>query len=51
MRTITLYSKPDCHLCEDALKVLQEVCAEMLAETGMRAKGERLPASVARAWR
>ncbi len=34
MRTLTLYTKPDCHLCEDALKTLREVLAELLAETG-----------------
>jgi glutaredoxin len=44
--TLTLYTKPDCHLCDEALKTLREVCAELLAETGMRAGGECLPASV-----
>ncbi len=29
MRTVTLYSKPDCHLCEDALKALREVRDEL----------------------
>ncbi len=23
MRTVTVYSKPDCHLCEDAITVLE----------------------------
>lgn len=29
MRTVTLYSKPGCHLCEDALAVLERVRAEL----------------------
>jgi glutaredoxin len=29
VRTVTLYSKPDCHLCEDALQKLREVRAEL----------------------
>jgi glutaredoxin len=27
--TLTLYTKPDCHLCDEALKTLREVCAEL----------------------
>ena len=52
MTVLTLYTKPDCHLCEEALKTLHAVCAELLAETGMLAErgmlagGECLPASV-----
>lgn len=26
---VTLYSKPDCHLCEDARAVIEQVCAEL----------------------
>jgi glutaredoxin len=29
MRTLTLYSKPDCHLCEQALTVLLRVRGEL----------------------
>jgi glutaredoxin len=29
VRTVTLYSKPDCHLCEDALTVLERVRSEL----------------------
>ncbi|HEX5851509.1 MAG TPA: glutaredoxin family protein [Solirubrobacteraceae bacterium] len=25
MRTVTVYSKPDCHLCEDAIAVLEDM--------------------------
>jgi glutaredoxin len=32
MRTLTLYSKPDCHLCEDALAVLLHVRSELAFE-------------------
>jgi glutaredoxin len=46
MRVLTLYTSPGCHLCEQALRTLREVCAEALAETGTRAEGECLPASV-----
>jgi glutaredoxin len=47
VRVLTLYTKPDCHLCEEALRTLREVCAELLlAEPGMRAVGECQPASV-----
>jgi glutaredoxin len=26
---VTLYSRPGCHLCEDALAVIERVCAEL----------------------
>jgi glutaredoxin len=26
---VTLYSRPGCHLCEDARAVVEEVCAEL----------------------
>lgn len=26
---VTLYSKPGCHLCDDARRVVAEVCAEL----------------------
>jgi glutaredoxin len=26
---VTLYSRPDCHLCDDARKLIGQVCAEM----------------------
>jgi hypothetical protein len=29
VRTITLYSKPDCHLCEDAQDVLRRLRSEL----------------------
>jgi glutaredoxin len=29
MRVITVYSKPDCHLCEDALELLRELQGEL----------------------
>jgi glutaredoxin len=29
MRTVTLYTKPDCHLCEQALQALREVRSEL----------------------
>ena len=32
MRVITLYSKPDCHLCDDALAVLQALQGELSFE-------------------
>lgn len=32
MRTLTLYSKPDCHLCEDALSALQALQADVAFE-------------------
>jgi glutaredoxin len=46
-RTVTLYTSPGCHLCEEAERTLREVLAEtgMLAETG-RAEGPCRPASV-----
>jgi glutaredoxin len=28
MKTVTLYGKPDCHLCDDALAVLERLRAE-----------------------
>jgi glutaredoxin len=28
MRTVTLYGKPDCHLCDDALAALERLRAE-----------------------
>jgi glutaredoxin len=36
MRTLTLYTKPDCHLCEDALKTLNEIRAELPFELRVR---------------
>jgi glutaredoxin len=27
-RVVTLVGKPDCHLCEDAQRVVEKVCAE-----------------------
>ncbi len=36
MSTVTLYTKPDCHLCEDALKTLREVGAELSFELAVR---------------
>ncbi len=50
---VTLYSKPGCHLCDDARKVIEQVCAE--ADTSydevdittspelMEAYGEQIP--------
>ena len=29
MRTVTLYGRPGCHLCDDARAVIIEVCAQM----------------------
>jgi glutaredoxin len=29
VRTVTLYTKPDCHLCEQALQALREVRSEL----------------------
>jgi hypothetical protein len=29
VRVLTVYSKPDCHLCEEALQVLSRVRAEL----------------------
>ena len=29
MRTLTVYSKPDCHLCEDAVAVLEGLRTEL----------------------
>jgi glutaredoxin len=36
VRTVTLYTKPGCHLCEDALKTLREVRAELAFELDLR---------------
>ncbi len=36
MSVLTLYTKPDCHLCEEALKTLLEVCAEVPFELQVR---------------
>jgi glutaredoxin len=36
VRTVTLYSKPDCHLCEDALRTLYEVREELAFELQVR---------------
>jgi glutaredoxin len=32
VRTVTLYSKPGCHLCEDALRLLERVRSELSFE-------------------
>ncbi len=32
MRVLTVYSKPDCHLCEDAIAVLRRLQAELSFE-------------------
>jgi glutaredoxin len=29
MTRVTLYSKPGCHLCDDARAIVQQVCAEL----------------------
>jgi glutaredoxin len=29
VRTLTVYSKPDCHLCEDAIAVLESLRTEL----------------------
>ncbi len=29
MRTLTVYSKPDCHLCEDAIAVLEGLRSQL----------------------
>jgi glutaredoxin len=34
--TLTLYTKPDCHLCDEALKTLREVRAELPFELSVR---------------
>ena len=28
-RVVTIYGRPGCHLCDDALAVLQRLCAEL----------------------
>ena len=53
---VTLYSKPGCHLCDDARVVIEQVCAELgetfeevditagpQADELMRAYGEEIP--------
>ena len=32
MSRVTLYSKPGCHLCDDARAIVQAVCAELVVE-------------------
>jgi glutaredoxin len=32
--TVTLYTRPGCHLCEEARELLQRVCAELRETTG-----------------
>jgi glutaredoxin len=32
MRSVTVYSKPDCHLCEDAMASLRRLQAELAFE-------------------
>jgi glutaredoxin len=36
MVSVTLYTKPDCHLCEEALKTLRAVRAELPFELTVR---------------
>jgi glutaredoxin len=36
MRAMTLYTKPDCHLCEQALEVLRRVRSELPFELDVR---------------
>jgi glutaredoxin len=36
MTTVTLYTKPDCHLCTEALTVLEEVRTEFPFELAVR---------------
>jgi glutaredoxin len=36
VRVLTLYTKPDCHLCEEALRTLREVRAEFPFELLVR---------------
>ncbi|HWJ51648.1 MAG TPA: glutaredoxin family protein [Solirubrobacteraceae bacterium] len=53
MRTLTVYSKPDCHLCEDAIAVLEGLRSQLdfelvelditADETLHRAYFERIP--------
>jgi glutaredoxin len=33
---VTLYTKPDCHLCDEALRVLRELRAELPFELALR---------------
>ena len=32
MRVLTLYTRPGCHLCEEAERTLRRVCAEIAVE-------------------
>ena len=56
---VTLYSKPGCHLCDDARVVIEQVCAELgetfeevditagpQADELMRAYGEEIPVTL-----
>lgn len=53
---VVLYSKPGCHLCDDAREVVAAVCAELgesfdevditTSEELMRAYGEQIPVTV-----
>jgi glutaredoxin len=36
VRTLTLYTKPDCHLCEEALRTLRALRAELAFELVVR---------------
>jgi len=50
---VTLYSKPGCHLCDDARQVIEQVCAEVgtgfdevditTSDELMGAYGEQIP--------
>ena len=50
---VTLYSKPGCHLCDDARQVIERVCAELgtaydevditTSDELMSAYGEQIP--------
>lgn len=53
---VVLYSKPGCHLCDDARAVVEAVCAELgesydeiditTSEDLMRAYGEQIPVTL-----
>ncbi len=53
---VTLYTKPGCHLCEDAEQVIERVCAELGTSYDaiditsstelMSAYGERIPVTL-----
>ena len=53
---VTLYSKPGCHLCDDARLVIERVCAEVgtgfeevditASEELMNAYGEQIPVTL-----